>query len=199
MRSRLLISVALLPTIRETSEEGLSRGPVQESPPSPSLDDYVRSICQLAQPASALNEAPVGQRLSRLHWSARACERRHTAVSPQDVTTCFSSQGPLLPGAGTADPLDRLFGESQETLSSRKDLMLRTGASAGPWGLQTDGHSRGQEWPRARFCDARAPGHSLLRLSQGGHLSSNRDPRQPCPNGSILRALHSDLPVIHEL
>ncbi|XP_012415327.1 protein DEPP1 [Trichechus manatus latirostris] len=200
MRSRLLISVALLPTILETSEEGLSRGPVQESPPSPSLDDYVRSICQLAQPASALNEASAGQRPSRLHRSARACERRHTAMSPQDVTTCFSSQGPLLPGAGTADPLDWLFGESQETPSSRKDLMRRTGTSADSWGLhrQMDtGEAR--SGPRARFCDARGPGHSLLRLSQGGHLSSNRDSRQPCPNDSILRALHSDLPVIHEL
>ncbi|XP_010587595.2 protein DEPP1 [Loxodonta africana] len=198
MRSRLLISVTLLPTIRETSEEVLSRGP--EPPPSPSLDDYVRSICQLAQPASVLDEAPAGDRPSRLHRPARACERSHPAMSLQDIPTCFSGQGPLLPRVGTADPLDWLFGESQEKQPTRKDLLRRTGLSANPWGLhrQTD-TGKARSGPKARFCDARAPGHSLARLPQGRHLSSSWDSRQPRPSGSVLRALHSDLPVIHEL
>lgn len=51
-----LLSVALLPTIRETSEEMLPGGAGEEPPASPSLEDYVRSICQLAQPTSVLDE-----------------------------------------------------------------------------------------------------------------------------------------------
>ncbi|XP_006147739.1 protein DEPP1 [Tupaia chinensis] len=207
MRSRLLLSVAHLPTIRETSEETLPRGPGQEPPGSPTLDDYVRSICQLAQPTSLLDEAPACSQLGRPHRPARACEKNPPASSLQDITSHFSGQQPTLPAAGTTDPLDWLFGESQEKQPNR-----RTGPSSGPWGphRQTDsGKARGV--PRGRLCEARAPGHSLARLSWDGYQGpgvksrtggqpgrATASPRSPRPS-SILRTLYSHLPVIHEL
>ncbi|EPY90182.1 protein DEPP [Camelus ferus] len=114
MRSRLLLSVAHLPTIRETSEEMLPGVPGEEPPASPSLDDYVRSICQLAQPTSVLDEAAARARPSRPHRPARSCEKSRPTGSLRDITTRFSGQQPALPGASPADPLDWLFGESQE-------------------------------------------------------------------------------------
>ncbi|XP_007936870.1 protein DEPP1 [Orycteropus afer afer] len=197
MRSRLLISVGLLPTIRESSEEILSRGPVQEPPPSPSLDDYVRSICQLAQPTSVLDEAPAWGRPRRWHRSAQAWRKGCPTMSSEEITTCFSSQWPQLPGASTADPLDWLFGGSQEKQPSRRDLLRRTGPSADPCGphRQMD-MGKPRSGPRIRFCDIRAPGHSLVEPSQHGHQAAGPNPSH---NGTALRTLHSHLPVIHEL
>ncbi|XP_008051506.1 protein DEPP [Carlito syrichta] len=215
MRSRLLLSVAHLPTIRETTEETLLGEPGQEPPASPSLDDYVKSICQLAQPTSVLDEATAQGRLRQPHRPAQACEKSHPAASLQDITACFRSQQPTLPTlptADTVDPLDWLFGESQEKRPSRRDLPRRTGSSAGPWGLhrQMDsGKTRG--WPRGRVCEAKAPGHSLTSPVREGHQNSDlksrisgqlsratASPRIPCPS-SVLRTLYSHLPVIYEL
>ncbi|XP_037659935.1 protein DEPP1 [Choloepus didactylus] len=202
MRSRLLISVAHLPTIQETSEERLSGGPVLEPPPSPSLDDYVRSICQLAQPTSALDTAPARDSSSRQHRPSRACGKSHPAASLQDITAHFSGQQPPLPGPGSADPLDWLFGESQEKQPSTKGPLWRTGPSADSWGLrrQTDaGKSRGG--PRGRLCEARAPGHTLARPPQEGPPSFpwvSALPHRACAR-STLRTLNPHLPVILEL
>ncbi|XP_012579256.1 PREDICTED: protein DEPP [Condylura cristata] len=208
MRSRLLLSVVHLPTIRETSEEMLPGGHGREPPGSPSLDDYVRSICQLAQPTSVLEEASTSIRPHRPHRPARACQKSSVPGSLQDISTCFSGQQPTLPGAGTADHLGWLFGESPEKLPSSKDLSRRAGPSADPQGScrQTDS-SKAQEAPKGRLRDARVPGHSLARLSRGWHQGS-RVSRQPVraaasptsshPN-SVLRTLYLHLPVIHEL
>ncbi|XP_075866318.1 protein DEPP1 [Microcebus murinus] len=205
MRSRLLLSVAHLPTIRETTEEMLPGGPGQEPPASPSLDDYVRSICQLAQPTSVLDEATALGRSWPPHQLAQVCEKSSPAPALQDITARFSGQQPTLPEANTVDPLDWLFGESQEKLPSRRDLPRRTG----PWGLhrQMDG-GKARGVPRGWLCEARVPGQSLAQPPRDGHQSSN--PRSqtsgqlgqavasPRPS-SVLRTLYSLLPVIHEL
>lgn len=208
MRSRLLLSVAHLPTIRETLEEMLPGGPGEEPPASPSLDDYVKSICQLAQPTSVPDEAAARVRPSRPHRPARSREKSCTTGSLQDITTRFSGQQPTLPGASTVDPLDWLFGESQENRPSGRDMPRRTGSSADPWAScrQTDsGKARGA--PRGRLSDVRAPGHSPLRLQRDWHQCSQASgqpgqdavsPTSPRPS-SVLRTLYLHLPVIHEL
>ncbi|KAG8523618.1 Protein DEPP1 [Galemys pyrenaicus] len=159
MRSRLLLSVAPLPTIRETSEEMLPGAPGRDPPASPSLDDYVRSICQLAQPASVLEEAAASARPHRPHRPARAYRKNSLTESLQDITARLT-----LPGAGTADPLDWLFGGSQDKPPSKKALSRRTGPSAEPRGScrQMDS-SEAQGAPRGSLCEARVPGHSLRR------------------------------------
>nr|XP_033697484.1 protein DEPP1 isoform X1 [Tursiops truncatus]XP_033697485.1 protein DEPP1 isoform X1 [Tursiops truncatus] len=208
MRSRLLLSVAHLPTIRETLEEMLPGGPGEDPPASPSLDDYVKSICQLAQPTSVPDEAAARVRPSRPHRPARSREKSCTTGSLQDITTRFSGQQPTLPGASTVDPLDWLFGESQENRPSGRDMPRRTGSSADPWAScrQTDsGKARGA--PRGRLSDVRVPGHSLLRPQRDWRQCSQASgqpgqdavsPTSPRPS-SILRTLYLHLPVIHEL
>ncbi|XP_057593341.1 protein DEPP1 [Hippopotamus amphibius kiboko] len=208
MKSRLLLSVAHLPTIREASEEMLPGGSGEEPPASPSLDDYVKSICQLAQPTSMLDEAAARVQPSRPHRPARSREKSCSTGSLQDITTRFSGQQPALPGTGTVDPLDWLFGKSQEKQPSSRDLPRRTGPSADPRAScrQMDsGKTRGA--PRGRLSDARAPGHSLPRplrdwhqcsqisMKPGQDAASSTSPRP----SSILRTLYLHLPVIHEL
>lgn len=208
MRSRLLNSVAHMPTIRESQEEMLPGGLRQEPPTSPSLDDYVRSICQLAQPTSVLDKPAAKDRLRRPHWPAWASEESFPTRSPYDITTHSSTQQPTLPEAGTADPLDWLFGKSQEKKPSWRDTSRRTGFSADPWGLHRQMDSRkAQGVLRRRLCDARVQGHSLERPSWDWHLgflaSRKHDqaaafPASSCPS-SVLRTLYLHLPVIHEL
>lgn len=208
MRSRLLLSVALLPTIRETSEEMLPGGAGEEPPASPSLDDYVKSICQLAQPTSVLDEAAARVRTSRPHRPARSCAKSCPTGSLQDITTRFTGQQPSLPGTGTVDPLDWLFGESQEKQPSRRDVPRRTGPSADPWASRRQMDSgKAPATPRGRLSDAKDPGHSLQRTSRDWHRCSQASgqpgqdagsPTSPRPS-SILRTLYLHLPVIHEL
>uniref|UniRef100_A0A8D2AWA9 DEPP autophagy regulator 1 n=1 Tax=Sciurus vulgaris TaxID=55149 RepID=A0A8D2AWA9_SCIVU len=212
MRSRLLLSVAHLPTIRETSEEMLPGGPWQDPPASPSLDDYVRSICQLAQPTSVLDKVTARSRPSRPHRPAQDSEKSHPEASLQDSTAGFSGQQPTLPSAGTTDPLDWLFGESKRKEMNRRDLPRRTGPSAGHWGTHREMNSdKASASPRGRVCEARALGHSLTRPLQDVHESSNlkswtsgqpsRVTTSPCKprQSSVLRSLYLHLPVIHEL
>ncbi|KAM4852668.1 protein DEPP1 [Thomomys bottae] len=195
MRSRLLLSMAHLPTIRETSEEILAGGSGQEPSASPSLDDYVRSICQLAQPTSMLDNIAARGRLNRPHWPARANEKSGPVVTKLDRTSCFSGQLPTAPSAGTAEPLDWLFGDSQEK-QPNKGLPMGTSPTAGHWDTcrHTDrSKARGRSW------EARA-------LSQDRHQSRTSEPPgrataascSPRPS-SILRSLYLHLPVIHEL
>ncbi|XP_047557714.1 protein DEPP1 [Lutra lutra] len=208
MRSRLLLPVAPLPTIQETLEEMLPGGPGQEPPASPSLDDYVKSICQLAQPTSVLDVATGRSQPGRTPRPARAFKKSPPPESLQDITTRFSGQQPALPGDGTADPLDWLFGESQEKKSSRREQPRRTGSSADSWDphKQMDcGKARGT--PRGRPWDVRVQGHSLARPSRDspqGFWASRQlcmdtaSPPTPRPS-STLRTLYLHLPVIHEL
>ncbi|XP_032288331.1 protein DEPP1 [Phoca vitulina] len=208
MRSRLLLPVAHLPTIRETLEEMLPGGPGQEPLASPSLNDYVKSICQLAQPTSVLDVATARAQPSRSPRPARTFQKSCPAESLRDITTRFSGQQPAPPGDGTADPLAWLFGESQEKRPSRRDPPRRTGFSADSWGLhrQMDsGKARGT--PRGRLWDARVQGHSPVRPSRDWHQGSGASrqlcgaaasPLAPRPS-STLRTLYLHLPVIHEL
>ncbi|KAM5139642.1 protein DEPP1 [Callospermophilus lateralis] len=212
MRSRLLLSVAHLPTIRETSEEILPGGTGQDPPASPSLDDYVRSICQLAQPTSLLDKVTARSQPSRPHRSAQSSKKSHPAASLQDNTASFSGQQSTLPSAGTTDPLDWIFGESQRNETNKRDLLRRTGPSAGHWSAHSEANSgKPSGSPRRRLFEARAFGHSLTRPSQDVHQSSNLNnwtsgqpggatasPCNPRPS-SILRSLYLHLPVIHEL
>ncbi|KAL0615788.1 Protein DEPP [Plecturocebus cupreus] len=211
MRSRLLLSVAHLPTIRETTEEMLLGGPRQEPPSSPSLDDYVRSISRLAQPTSVLDKATAQGQPRPPHRPAQACRKGHPAVSLRDITARFSGQQLTLPTADAVDPLDWLFGEFQENQPSQRDLS-QTGPSAGLWGphRQMDsGKAKGA--PRGRLCEARMLGRSLAKPPQDGQQSSDlrswtsgqpgqatASPHSPRP-GSVLRTLYLHLPVIHEL
>ncbi|XP_004607432.2 protein DEPP1 [Sorex araneus] len=207
MRSRLLLSVAHLPTIRETLEEPLAMGSGLEPPASPSLDDYVRSICQLAQPTSVLEEAGARAR-PRRPLRVGGLEKCCPTGSLQDITAHFSGQQPAPPKASTTDPLDWLFGESQEKQPSRREMLRRTGSPADSWGPHSQmdsGKARGS--PRGRLCEARAPENSLARASRDGYRNTRasrlpgRALASPCgsqPNG-ILRTLYLHLPVIHEL
>ncbi|XP_004875690.1 protein DEPP, partial [Heterocephalus glaber] len=157
MRSRLLLSVAPLPTIQETSEEMPTSDPGQEPPASPSLEDYVRSICQLAQPTTVLDKVIPWDRPSQPHWAALVRERS-LASSPKESSASFSSLWPTLPSAGAADPLDWLFGESQENQSGT-DLLRKADPSARPWSLHRQVDSG----------KAKMPGRSLVMPSQHRH------------------------------
>ncbi|XP_006761478.1 PREDICTED: protein DEPP [Myotis davidii] len=196
MRSRLLLSVARLPTIRESWEEVLPGGPRQDPLASPSLDDYRRSICQLAQPTSALTEAAARARPSRCPWQARAGE--------QDFTTHFSGQQP----PDTADPQGWLSGQSQEKQPRCRGLPRRTGPPADPGGPHREMESsKAGGCPRGELYDARAPRRCpvgpLRDWHQGSHASrqpirATASPPSSRPS-SILRTLYLHLPVIHEL
>ncbi|XP_036121249.1 protein DEPP1 [Molossus molossus] len=208
MRSRLLLSVARLPTIWESWEEMLPGGPRQEPPASSSTDDYMRSICQLVQPTSVLDEAAARDRPSRPRRSARACAKSCPTRSLQDVTTHFSSQQPPPPGTSADDPLDWLFGQSQEKQPRCRGLPRRTGPSADRWGLHRQMESStAQGGPKGKLCDARTPGHCLVRPLRDRHQSSwaSWRPTQAAASppssrpSSVLRTLYLHLPVIHEL
>ncbi|XP_068927353.1 protein DEPP1 [Petaurus breviceps papuanus] len=229
MRSRLLISVALLPTISETSEMMMLGGtqPKDDLPSdllsSQSLDDYVKSICQLAQPTSVLDGAqrlPYNRPRKPCRFrgktfsdvpSASHGEKPSPASSLQDITARFSGQHPPLTLGNNIDPLDWLFGESQPKRQSWKDSLRRTGLSPDPSPLhkQTEtGKSRVTR--RVRASEAKIPGAPLTKLSSewgkawerrtqtstsNTALNSSSSPHQ----GRIPRALNSNLPVIYEL
>lgn len=203
MRSRLLLPVTHLPTIRETSEELSHGAPGQEPPTSPSLDDYVRSICQLAQPTSVLDKAIVRNQPQRPYRPAWTREKRCQIESQGDSSPCFSSLQPPLPSPGNDNPLDWLFGKSQEQ-TDRRDLPTGT-SSSDHWGV----HKQMDKAP-GRLHEARVPECSLARKS-GCRQTSNlknwtsRKSHQALasvsgsrPSG-ILSTLYLHLPVIHEL
>lgn len=199
MRSRLLLPVPHLPTIRETSEE-LSHG--QEPPASPSLDDYVRCICQLAQPTSVLDKVTAQSRPNRPCRSAWTREKRHQSESLGDSAPCFSSLQPTLPSPGTDNPLDWLFGKSQEEQTDRRDLPNRTGSSGVHRQMGKDS-GRPSEAKVPEYSLGRKPGHRQ-QTSNLKSWTSGR-PRQALASvsgsrpSSILGTLYLHLPVIHEL
>lgn len=158
MRSRLLLSVAHMPTIRETSEETWPGGPGQEPPASPSLDDYVRSICQLAQPTSVLDKVMVRSQPNRPRRPARITEKRPQTKSLEDSKPCFNGWRPTLPSAGTRDPLDWLFKESQEQQTNRRETATGACPSDGHWGKHKQ-----MDKGREKLCEATVPEHSQDR------------------------------------
>lgn len=205
MRSRLLLPVPHLPTIRETSEELSQGAPGQEPPASPSLDDYVRCICQLAQPTSVLDKVTARSHPNRRSRPAWTREKRRQAEPLGDSSPCLSSLLPSLPSPGTDNPLDWLFGKSQEQQTDGRDPPNRT-SSSDHWGVpRQTGKDAGRLW------EARVPEHSLGRKPGQGHRTSDLKSwtsRKSCQAlasvassrpGSILGTLYSHLPVIHEL
>lgn len=124
---RLLLSVAPLPTITE-SHEDLSQ----------SLDEYVNSIKELAQPACGPlrisrthRRKPVGKHAgstSTPRSASRALQPRRASLGLDEVTLRFSSQV----DCGTKDPLDWLF--AQTHLQSHGENLRRTdSAPAALW------------------------------------------------------------------
>lgn len=116
---RLLQSVAPLPTITE-SHEDLSQ----------SLDEYVNSIKELAQPACGPlrisrthRRKPVGKHAgstSTPRSASRALQPRRASLGLDEVTLRFSSQV----DCGAKDPLDWLF--AQTHLQSHGENLRRT-------------------------------------------------------------------------
>ncbi|CAH7182355.1 protein DEPP1 [Phodopus roborovskii] len=205
MRSRLLLPVPHLPTIRETSEE-LSHGAAgQEPPTSPSLDDYIRSICQLAQPTSVLDKVAVRSRPHSPYRPAWTREKRCQAESLADSSPCFSSLPPPLSSPGTDNPLDWLFGKSQEQQADGRD------PTSGPGSSDHGSVHRQMEEYTGRLCETRLPENSPGRTSGPRQQTSNRKSwtarkshqalatvSGSRPSG-ILSTLCLHLPVIHEL
>lgn len=179
-------------------------GPGQEPPASPSLDDYVRSICQLAQPTSVLNKSTVRSRLYRPHRRARAGEKQQQATSLEDSSLHAGGRSPTLPSAGTEDPLNWLFGKSQDQQLNKRDFPRGASPSGGHWGVHTE-----MDKGRRRLCEARVPDHSVARpdrpqtsntkgWTSGQSCRVSASACSPRPS-SILRSLYLHLPVIHEL
>ncbi|XP_074088753.1 protein DEPP1 [Macrotis lagotis] len=229
MRSRLLISVALLPTISETSEMMMLGGTQTKDElqsdllSSQSLDDYVKSICQLAQPTSVLDGAQrlpynrprkpcrIRGKTSNDVVSASLNEKSTPTSSLQDITAHFSGQQPALTLGSNTDPLDWLFGESQPKRQSWKDALRRTSLTTDPSPLhkQTEtGKSRVAR--RNRVCEAKIPGGPPTKLSsewgkalekriQPSMLNTALEHSRSSHQGRISRSLNSNLPVIYEL
>lgn len=208
MRSQLLLSVAHLPTIRETWEEPPPAASGLEAPASPSVDDYVRSIRQLAQPTSVLDEAGARARPRRPFRPAGGFETNCPTGSLLDITARFNGQQPALPRILATDPLDWLFGECKETQANQREPLRRTDPPADSWALRRlvdSGKVLGS--PRGRLFKARGPENSPARVSWGCHWDSctSRHPGRALasPRGSrpsgMLRTRCLQLPVIHEL
>ncbi|XP_073690000.1 protein DEPP-like [Garra rufa] len=115
--TRLLLSVAPLPTITE-SHEDLSQ----------SLEEYMNSIKELAQPACgplriSRRRKPVGKHAgstSASRSASRALQPRRASLGLDEVTLRFNSQV----DRGTKDPLDWLF--AQTHLQSHGEDLHRT-------------------------------------------------------------------------
>uniref|UniRef100_A0A8C1GWG9 Protein DEPP n=1 Tax=Cyprinus carpio TaxID=7962 RepID=A0A8C1GWG9_CYPCA len=116
---RLLLSVAPLPTITE-SHEDLSQ----------SLEEYMNSIKELAQPACGplrisrtQRRKPAGKHVGSTSTSrstSRALQPRHASLGLDEVMVSFNSQV----DHGTKDPLDWLF--AQTHLQSHGEDLRRT-------------------------------------------------------------------------
>ncbi|XP_066535934.1 protein DEPP [Hoplias malabaricus] len=123
---RLLLSIAPLPTIAETHEDASQVG--CQSGPSQSLEEYVNSIKELAQPACGpvrvartLRPCMFSKPLSKHSSSSsprsssrtpRAPRSRPSSLGLDELTHRFSSQK-----VGSTDPLDWLFGQTQDELN----------------------------------------------------------------------------------
>ncbi|KAJ8416004.1 hypothetical protein AAFF_G00380260 [Aldrovandia affinis] len=121
---RMLLSVNLLPTISET-HEGISQV-CCPGHPSQSLEDYVDSIKELAQPASL---APTGllhlrrssrSRLASFPLAKRSspatlpCNKPSLPVTLDNITLTFSTKTDCSSSFSTTrDPLDWLFAQTQ--------------------------------------------------------------------------------------
>ncbi|KAK6482105.1 protein DEPP [Huso huso] len=136
MKSRLLLSVDQLPTISEMYEEKSQGGCLTPSYSSQSLDEYIMSICQLAQPTSSsgyplcsnpfkmqsppktkTNSKPLTQHSSSATLP-RSSTRGNNTLMPaclDDVTFTIGNHMECKSQVflSTRDPLDWLFAQSQ--------------------------------------------------------------------------------------
>ncbi|KAG9341112.1 hypothetical protein JZ751_019866 [Albula glossodonta] len=120
---RLLLSVDLLPTIRETQEEvtpvsGSNHG-------SQSMEDYVDSIKELAQPSLFAGCGPVRvqrtqrPRLFAKHTAAAPAPRRAIRVRRPRAAACLDDV--TLKFGSTADPVDWLFAQTQSEAPTQRE------------------------------------------------------------------------------
>ncbi|XP_078145011.1 uncharacterized protein LOC144542374 [Centroberyx gerrardi] len=135
-RRRLLLSLALLPTITETLEDSVSQGvPVhpsssQSTQSTQSLEDYMTSIQALARPVEAPSCGPVRlQRSPRLRNFSKTQMKHSVSVSlPRGSPRTLRTSKPSSLSLNTeefslrmgrerdcrgADPVDWLFGQTQ--------------------------------------------------------------------------------------
>ncbi|KAG9345913.1 hypothetical protein JZ751_007727 [Albula glossodonta] len=128
-RRRLLLSVDLLPTISETIEDASQVWCAGN--PSQSMEDYVDSIKELAQPASLVACGPLRvQRLQRSRLASFPLVKRSTAailpcspaspfspclpVTLDSITLTFSTKRDCSASfSASRDPLDWLFAQTQ--------------------------------------------------------------------------------------
>uniref|UniRef100_A0A3B1KCQ0 DEPP1 autophagy regulator n=1 Tax=Astyanax mexicanus TaxID=7994 RepID=A0A3B1KCQ0_ASTMX len=104
---RLLLSIAPLPTITETHEDASQVA--CPATPLQSLEEYVNSIKELAQPACG----PVRMaRTLRTRLSSRTPRARSNSLGLDERTRHFSSQKDW----ASRDPVDWLFGQTQDEL-----------------------------------------------------------------------------------
>ncbi|XP_064173757.1 protein DEPP-like [Anguilla rostrata] len=112
---RLLLSVGLLPTISETHEEVSQAGPAAQA--HQSLEDYVDSIKELAQPAAVPGCGPLRvqrtqrPRLFAKHAPPASASRRAVRVRRPRAAVC--QDGVALKCDGRTDPVDWLFAQTQ--------------------------------------------------------------------------------------
>ncbi|XP_030627194.1 protein DEPP [Chanos chanos] len=120
---RLLLFVAPLPTITETHEDTPQLG--CSTHPSQSLEEYINSIKELAQPccrpvrvtrtqrprllSKALAKHSTSSSSSTPRSSSRLFRPRTASLSSNDATLNFSGQRDY----GTKDPVDWLFAQTQ--------------------------------------------------------------------------------------
>ncbi|XP_074856053.1 protein DEPP1 [Carettochelys insculpta] len=224
MRARRRISRTDLPPISETGELlGAGGSPVQAEEPLAGLEEYVRSISQLAQPPSLGSGLPSPcpskphrppRARGRVAWSGVTPpspeEARGNAASLQDITAQFNGQhGPQGP-PGSADPLAWLFGLSEATEQSPSP---RRRASPSPCSSQR---------VASAGCPAATPQSARGSLGAASHPGSTAPkPSGPAPaperrfrwqrwrrrpalasgavRGRPSRAQGARLPVIYEL
>ncbi|XP_007249592.1 protein DEPP [Astyanax mexicanus] len=120
---RLLLSIAPLPTITETHEDASQVA--CPATPLQSLEEYVNSIKELAQPAcgpvrmartlrTRLFSKPLGKHSSTSspRSSSRTPRARSNSLGLDERTRHFSSQKDW----ASRDPVDWLFGQTQDEL-----------------------------------------------------------------------------------
>ncbi|XP_078498886.1 protein DEPP1 [Lissotriton helveticus] len=102
MRSKLRLSVNHLPTIRENMEATFVPNVRADSGsgtgPSHSIDDYVTSICQLAQPTS------LGTSGTRAHHSSLHKSHKRAKLQPPSPLRCHSSRATEVCPVGKSCP-----------------------------------------------------------------------------------------------
>ncbi|XP_014352086.1 protein DEPP [Latimeria chalumnae] len=161
MRSRLLLSVEQLPTICEMLSETCQDAACVQSEdtstyPHHSLDEYIKSIGQLAQPSSLSDAEPCSPRSlhcgparpyrpqrskpsgSRLRANGFQLNDKENRAAPtrdslvlEDITINADNHQNQREATGSTNPLDWLFGQPQRDFLARESCSPLAGRSSG--------------------------------------------------------------------